>query len=178
MNITEIINKYDKIGKEYHDSMMKSNFPDYKDDLKKYSPILRKVSSFYSFMNYISSLKITTNNQYNTVLLGIMSKSSLDLYGIYTCLLNGLESQAAVIFRVLFEMSINIDLMFQKDVDERIKLFYNFGNIQRYTHYQKQMELDSNYSTSMKMKPEYIEFLKQHYEQYINDYNTKRPYSW
>jgi len=175
----KIIHKYDKIIKDYYDHALKDVFPILDKKRKVYDFILTKLNSFYFITNYISSkCGMKTKNQSEDAFFTIYNKTALDLLGIFHCLYNGLEIQAGIIYRSLYESYINCIFILKEDTEERIKLFYNYQFIGRWEHIQNSLKNYPTYIEEMKIPDEKLKQYKEEYELLINDYNKKYPYHW
>ena len=176
---SNIINKYDKILKDYHDGVLSEIFPILEKQRKKYNSILNKMNDFYFLTNYISEHGgLETKNDFEKAFLTIYNKAALDLLGIYHCLYQGLEIQAGIIYRSIYETYVYNDFIFKEDTEEKAKLFYNFQFIERWNHIQKSMKNNPKYIEKMKIDKKRLELYKKYYDRFIYDYNPKRPYHW
>ena len=178
MDKSNVIANYSKILDSYI-SKYSEPFKQILDSQRsKHTFILSRLYRFYYFSTYISDLKIAAKG-HDRILLTVFAKCSLDLLGIFSCLNNGLEIQATVIFRSLFESYINVELMLRENADERIQLFAEYEHVQRWNHIQSHKKLyEKGYEDKFDMPEEDLEVYKQNYDQVISKYNVKRPYHW
>ncbi len=177
--LKKIVEKYNKIIKEYHDRVERDVFPKLENDRKKYDSILHKLKSFYFITNYISSHgNMVTKEEYENALFTIYNKAALDLFGIFHCLYNGLSIQAGIIYRSLYETHVYNDFIFKYDTKERIKLFYNFQFVERWNHIQDSLKNNPNYIEDVGLDQTSLEHYKKDYHRCIDDYNQKRPHHW
>lgn len=177
--VSNIINKYDKILKDYQDGVFSEIFPILEKRRKKYDVILNKMNGFYFITNYISEHGgLETKNVFEKAFLTIYNKAALDLLGIYHCLYQGLGIQAGIIYRSIYETYVYNDFIFKEDTEERVKLFYNFQFIQRWVHIKNSMKNNPEYIKRMKIDKKRLELYKEYYNRFICDYNQKRPYHW
>lgn len=102
-------------------------------------PVLNKLYEYYFLTSYISDYinksGFVAENQERSFFT-LINKAALDTLGIYSCLWNGLEVQATIIIRSLFENYINALLIFEKDdeVRDRYILYDDFQYISRWKH--------------------------------------------
>lgn len=175
----EIIQKYDRIIKDYYDHAINDVFPILNNKRKVYDFILNKLNSFYFITTFISSkCGMKTKNQSEDAFFTIYNKAALDLLGIFHCLYNGLEIQAGIIYRSLYESYINCIFILKEETEERIKLFYNYQFIGRWEHIQNSLKNNPKYIEEMEIPAEKLKQFKEEYELLINDYNIKYPYHW
>jgi len=121
---------------------------------------------------------LETKKVFEKAFLTIYNKAALDFLGIYHCLYQGLEIQAQIIYRSLYETYIYNEFIFKEDTEERVKLFYNFQFIVRWNHIQISMKNNPEYIERMKINEKRLELYKEYYDRFIYDYNQKRPYHW
>ena len=179
LKFMQTIKMFDKLIKEYYDHIKLDVFPELGKRRTKYDSILNKLDSFYYITNYISSrCKMETKILYNNALFTIYNKAALDLYGIFYCLYSGLEIQAGIIHRSLYETRVYTDFIFKDNTDEKIRLFFNFQYIERWNHIQESLKFNPNYLKDMGISEEDLIIFKEYYEKYKNDYHPKYPYHW
>lgn len=97
---------------------------------KEYQYILNRLEKFYYFTNLIShkELQIKGNSK---ILFTLYTKSALNLWGVYHCLFNGLEIEASIIERSIYETYINVELIMRENPEERLILFNNYQHFAR-----------------------------------------------
>ncbi len=175
----KIIHKYDKIFKAFYEHATYDVFPILDEKRQVYDFILTKLNSFYFITNYISSkCGMKTRVQSEDAFFTIYNKAALDLFGIFHCLCNGLQIQAGIIYRSLYESYINCVFILEKDTDERIKLFYNFQFVERWNHIHNSLKCNPKYVEEMNIPNKKLNQYMEEYELLKNDYNKKYPYHW
>ncbi len=148
----------------------------------QYRAILKKVYNFYIFSsyltNYFKNKKLYAIDEQNS--LNILNcKASLNLFGIYNCLKSGLEQEASIIFRSLYESYITMYFILQKDVGLRMKLYYNFSKVERRNNIvNNENLLKRGLIKSLVISNEEKEFHLKEYEKVKEDYHPKYPYEW
>lgn len=174
MNIVEIEQEIDK-SKSRAEHVL-SNFQ--KDNQKKYEKYLDGLKNFYFITNFISSTGFKAEGE-KVVLQNLFTKACLDLFGINYCLQHGLEVQAQVIGRALYETKVTLELLLREDTKERLKLFHDFQYIQRW----KQIEFHKEFISekdfnSLGLEKEYIELINNKYDEVKDNYHPKNPINW
>ncbi len=186
MNYKAVIDKYNNELTHYTKEVV-PGFENYlKKSRKPYQKILRALYDFYMLLGYIVDEKFPDNkeqNQDNTPLMMIYSKSCLSLFGIYSCLNNGLVSEAPDILRNLFETYVNLKAILEKDTKNRIKLYHDFKYVIRWNQYQANLKLledgiIEHEDFEKSMPQELIKKTKKEYDEIKNRYNSQRPYHW
>lgn len=183
MNFEEVIQKYeDKVSKYHTESQIL--FQEYiKEKRKPYNKLLKGVYDFYIFCSYLLDEKIIQPNSENNTIFGLYSKSCLSLYGIYSCLSEGLSSEAAALLRNQFETYLNIKLILESDIDYRIRLFNDFKYVQRYLSIkQNQNLLSKGLIKEERFNKTYpkqlVDETQKKYDEIKHNYHPKIPYSW
>ncbi|KXK51650.1 MAG: hypothetical protein UZ05_CHB002001449 [Chlorobi bacterium OLB5] len=174
-----IIRKYDKIFSDYYVRSKKDVLPILSKQRQKYDFILKKINSFYFITNFLSQFSgMKTNVVEENSLFTIYNKSALDLLSIFYCLYNGLEIQAGIILRSLYETYIYNDFIFKEHTKEKLRLFYEFQFVERWIHIVESVKFNSNYFQDMNLSQTDIEAIKLKYDKYKDNYHPKYPYSW
>ncbi|TFB12100.1 hypothetical protein E3V55_02110 [Candidatus Marinimicrobia bacterium MT.SAG.3] len=110
----------------------------------------------------------------------LFSKAGFSTLGIYSCLSNGVITEASSLLRTLFETKVNIHLLLQDDTLNRLSLYNNFKTITKHNHlqsYEKKMadgEL-SEESFEAFFHDIDIQSLKDSYESIKDDYHPTYP---
>lgn len=173
------IEKYSKIFEDYFYSTKEQILPRLQELRKPYDFILTKLYAFYFITNYISQYGgLKTQISEEKGLFTIYNKSALDLLGIFNCLYSGLEIQAGIIYRSLYETYIYNEFIFKDNTKEKIKLFYNFQFVERWNHIQESMRYNKKYLAEMGITEKSYEVIFADYNKFKNDYNPKYPFHW
>lgn len=100
---------------------------------------LNKLYKFYIFCSYLldKNNTIPIDNHIRPI-INLYCKSANMLFGIYSCLNNGLILESSLILRSIFELYINIKLILEKDTLNRLKLYNEYGFVE------KKYQLDAN----------------------------------
>lgn len=179
MKLHRIIIKYDKILDKYVRTDIIPSAEFFNKEKSKYDFILQRVISFYYIANYISSLKTKAYDANDSSLFTIFNKASLDLLGIFVCLGSGLEVQAGIISRSLYEAYITTALIFKEETKERIKLFSNFQHVLRWKKVLEHLENEGEeYFKNLEDKDAKFKLWEEKYNECIGDYNESFPYHW
>lgn len=153
-----------------------------KKESQNYRDILDKIYNFYIFSCYLADYfkkkdlyAIGAQNSLNI----LNCKSSLNLFGIYNCLKTGLEQEASIILRSLYESYVTIFFILQKDAGLRMKLYYNFSKVERRNNIIANEEfLKRGLIDSLSISDSDKEFYIKDYEKVKDDYHPKYPYEW
>jgi hypothetical protein len=167
-----------QIGK-YRASIEESFFRFLENERSIYNQSLDLLLHFYFFNSYLADEVFKSVKSNEDVLLTLLSKTSLNVFGIYNCLRNGLIIESSMILRSIFETCVNIELIVRGNQEERIKLFSDFHFIEVYNHIKQNEKLLQN--GIIKKLPVNNEFklkIEEKYNQVKINYNLKRPYHW
>ena len=183
MDIEQLLENYDQNLSLYYnkvDPILNSYLI---NGRKRYEKLLKGLYDFYIFMSYQLDEQIIPNDDTIDTVRGLYAKSALTLYAIYTCLYNGLSSEASSLLRCLFEIYLNIKLILIKDSDTRIRLFYNYKYIQQWLSIQKNKELlKEGLIDETRFKEVYpddlIKITEDKFQKIKEDYHPKHPYHW
>jgi len=141
MNYQEILEKYNRALSMYLNEV-NPQFQKYLDDNGAvYMSTLNRLYEFYVFTSYLVEEDIILQDNKENPIMVLYSKAALSLFGIYNCLKKGLATESAILLRSLFETLINVELLLQKDTEERLKLFTNFKYITQWNQLQVNREL-------------------------------------
>ena len=183
MSLEAIIQKYEEILSEYYKESQIIIDRYIKEKRRPYTKLLKGIYEFYIFCSYLLDEKIIKPSAENDIILGLYSKSCLSLYGIYSCLKDGLASEAASLLRNLFETYLNVKLILEFDSDYRIRLFNDFKYVQRYLSIKQNQDLLSKgLITEERFEKTYpkqlIDETYNKYDEIKDNYHPKIPYSW
>jgi hypothetical protein len=179
----EIFQKYNNAMSEYASKVFPA-FPRYLDSQRQpYLLFLKMVHDFYLFCSYLVEHDLIPENKACVPLRTLFAKASLALYGIYLTLNNGLDTEASVLLRSLFESYLNMKLILSSDIDERMKLYDDFRFVERWNNLQanrnllatgklSQKDFESTYSV------ERIDEVERDYNIVKINYHPKQPYHW
>jgi hypothetical protein len=106
-----------------------------------YQGLLDRILSFYFVTSFVSEKKIVSIDERLKPLMLLYSKSSMSLLGIYSCLVNGLAPEAAIILRSLFENLITIEIITKEDVFNRLKLYSDYVYVAQWRHLEAKRKL-------------------------------------
>lgn len=120
------LDRYIKIVEPYF-------FNGLKDQRNQYNEFLNRILIFYYFTSFVSETKIKSVDARLKSIMLLYSKSSMSLFGIYSCLFNGLVPEAAMILRSLFENLINLECILKvgsyNSPYYKMKLFDDYGHV-------------------------------------------------
>ena len=107
----------------------------------KYQEFLNCILAFYFFTSFVTEKKIVSIEERLKPLMLLYSKSSMSLLGIYSCLMNGLAPEAAIILRSLFENLVTIEIITNEDVVDRLKLYSDYLYVTQWRHLEAKRKL-------------------------------------
>lgn len=85
--------------------------------------------TYYYFLNYLADSEVLSHADQGSFLLA--SKTSTDVYAIYSCLKSGCVHQASIILRSLFETAVTTKFIYG-DLKYRMELFLNYKYIEKH----------------------------------------------
>ena len=178
MEQKKVIEIYDKILDNYISKITPPLIQIWDSERKVYGYIFNKLKRFYFFTAYISDKHIAVQGN-DRILLSLYTKCCLDLYSIFHCLYNGLEVQATVIFRSLFESFINVELILRENPRERIKLFAEFEHVQRWNHILSHRKLnEKGIEDELDLPKQDMVVYENNYNKVKDNYNLTKPHHW
>ncbi len=149
-----------------------------KHGYEKYSFVLDKLEKFYHITNYISSKGYELDDN-EKILFTLFSKASLDVWGIYYCLSNGLEVQASILLRSLFEVLVTVKVILKENTLERLRLYTNYSHIERWNHIKLHKEMSGKgYSNKISFEQSEIDNIIDNFNKYKTDYHPQKPIHW
>lgn len=144
----------------------------------KYHEILENLRRFYLFTSYLSDKAMAIKSD-EDIILTLYTNACLNLYSVYQNLKNGLISEAAIIFRSLFENYVNVSLIFEKDVSKRIDLYSNFYYVEVWRQMKRNERLlMRGLIDSIDLKPEFVQLIESKYKSVKDNYHPKNPNHW
>jgi hypothetical protein len=168
--------EYEKI-----ETFVSSVHPGFKNfigsERSKFGLALKNLYFYYFITNYISCRNYISSGD-EISLLSIFSKSALDVLGIFNCLSNGLQIQSQILERSLFESYVTFEYILKDDTTEKLKLFRNFSNIEKWLKLELSIRKDPTYPEKIGMTKDDIEAYRNQYEKVRIDYHPTHPYHW
>jgi hypothetical protein len=180
---SEILKKYTQQLQHYANKVM-PHFPKYLENQRKpFNPFFKKVFDLYLFSSFLVDSHLFPDDEEITGLRILYAKASLSLFGILTCLENGLVSEGAVLLRSLFEALLNVNLILEKDTDERLKLFYDYRYVDRWNNIRANKRLLSEGKTTQEtfdktFTSAQLKETEENYSRVRSNYHPSRPYHW
>lgn len=175
----QIFNKIEKNISIYINRLGKSLKIKLDSERKRYSDALELLKKFYFINNYLFDNIFEPIKGDNDLLLSLCSKSSLNIFGIYNCLNNGLFIESTILIRSLFETFIIVELITREDSYNRLKLFSNFHFIEVYNHLlENEKLLKKGFIKKLPIDEDFKNKIVSKYNEVKNDYNPERPYHW
>lgn len=181
MNSKNIVKNWDSELHNYSKEMVPKFQQKLKIDSLKYESILKKLYDLYILHSFIVDEKLS-NKPYSAIML-FWGKSAHSVLGLYNCLKSGLASEAAILLRNVFELYVNVKLILEQDVDERVKLWDDFRFIIEWNNYQLNLNLLSKGIISLEQfektfTTELIKKIEYNYEKVKENYHPKYPHHW
>lgn len=171
-------NKFIEVVSKYMNERIDDFRKDIDDYRKQYSEYLDSILFFYFVLNYISAKKYPCKDD-EYVLFTLFNKAALHLLGIYNCLSNGLEIEATIIQRSLYEVYLTVELITEKNVSERAKLFAEFSDVERWSHMQERIKVEPGLQPrDLGLSDEQHKIFQSKYEAIKDNYNIKKPHHW
>lgn len=176
---TQIFNKIEININQYIDKFSKPLKVKLDKERGKYNYALELLYKFYLINNYLFDNIFEPIEGDNDLLLSLCSKSSLNIFGIYNCLNNGLFIESTILIRSLFETYVNVELISREDSYNRLKLFSNFHYIEVYNHLKENERLlEKGIINKLPVNKDFRKKIIEKFNQVKNDYNPSRPYHW
>jgi len=173
--IAELGNYIKKVEKDFPITMKEKRVP--------YHAFLDRILNFYFVTSFVSEKKIVSVDKRLRPLMFLYSKSSLSLFGIYSCLRNGLVSEAAPILRSLFESLINLEIILRVNPYQspfyRMKLYYDYGHVIRWRSLQANRNLVKEGKLTQdkfdsQFKPELISKTEEYFNRVRSNYLDRK----
>ncbi len=165
-----IIVKYDKILQEYLEHPVTAYENSLENHRTKHKEFFDEILKLYHFTEYICEMYITPNlSEHQQIIREFLVKASQTTLSIHHCLFNGLVLDAATLCRSLMELSINVSLIVEKDLEIRLELYKNIYHVQKYFAFKENV-----FETSPQEKEEIIK----KYNLYKDNYRNKNPKQW
>ena len=113
----------------------------------------------------------------------LFAKTSQDLYGVFLCLRGGSLTLAATGLRAVFETLLNVRVITETDVAQRLALFVNYRVAMEWRHLDGWMKLLAKGATTQqefdaRYSKKDIHRIQSQYAAVRNDYGKKRPIHW
>lgn len=183
MSIRNILERYDNNLEKYYKETIPILDQYVENSRQPYNKLLKGIFDFYVFSSYLLDNDVIFKNVTSDTIKGLYVKGSLNLFSIYSCLFNGLASEAATLIRSLFETLLTLKLLLITNTEERIKLYDNFKIVQRMNSInsnKKLLELGIiDINRFQKTYPnELVEETNNKYENIKKDYHPRLPYHW
>ena len=151
----------EKIVPEYYKSIQKNKkeFKDFFDDM----------FDFYLFCSFLVDEKLL--HHFKKPIYGalwfLFKRSSITFLGITRLIENGIVSEVYSLTRSLFENYLTLKILFEKEYEERAKLFMNFEWIK------KKKKLEKNPDVFNQIDTYNIEM---NYKKFKDNYNIEKPF--
>ena len=132
-NIKKILKKIETPVQEYCNTI----FPEYwnyiEKEKKKYNKFLNRLFDFYLFSSYlVDSGLFKDRPDYDYPLTVIYSNAAINYFGSYKCLESGCISESAILSRSLFETTVNLKLILEKDTEMRLQLYQDYKYVSKW----------------------------------------------
>lgn len=183
MNDEEILEKYDKALQDYANEVIPGLLHLLENRRRPFQTFFTKLFDFYIFCSYLADSNLFPDDERYVPLSVLYAKASLALFGIYSCLQNGLVTEGAILLRSLFETYLNVKLILKDDTEERLKLFNEFHYVEQWKNLQANKKLlkEDKLSKDSFDKTFTPTMLKQIEEKYFlvkSNYHPKVPHHW
>jgi len=183
MREKEIVEKYDRILKEYANKVLPGFWHTLQNQRRPFQPFLDKLFNFYLFCSYLADSNFFLNDERYPSLNILYVKACLALFGIHNCLQYGLVTESAVLLRSLFESFLNVKLILQKDTEERMRLFDDFRYVEQWNSLQANKNLLKEGKISKEIfdrtfTPDLINKIEKNYLSVKSNYHPTNPYHW
>lgn len=166
------------------DNYIKEVSPNFKstiEDIRKNNErvLSQLLKTYYLSSKLVDEFEFPSDEVYQGIKV-LFSKAGLSTLGIYSCLNNGVITEASSLLRTLFETNVNIQLLLQDDTDNRLNLYNNFKTITQYNHLQSyEKKLADGEISADTFEASFhdidIQSLKDSYENIKDNYHPKYP---
>jgi hypothetical protein len=168
--LQSILHKYDSAMQEYCSKIFPSFWKYIISNRRQYDDFLKRLFDFYLFSLYLVDAGLFKDKSANEYPLKILyTKGVISYYAIYNCLRSGCVSEASVLARSLFEAMVNLKLILQTNIAERLKLYSNYRFASKWLHSKTNPD---NYSDTER------KIIEDKYNKIKGDYHPKYPYHW
>ena len=137
----KILRQWDSDLEIYCDRVVPKFQEKLKNESLNYSSILKKLYDLYILYSFIIDDKLTSLDDTFSSIMLFYGKASHAILGIYSCLKCGLVSESVILLRTIFEIYVNVKLILEKNIDERIKLWDDFRFISEWNNYKANLNL-------------------------------------
>jgi len=167
---------YEKLIAEKIDSFMAEN-------RKPYSEFFNELIRFYYFMSFLLDADKIKSDNNTSPLMTLYSKAALSLLGVVSCLQNGLVGEASVLLRTIFETWLNLKVILEDSVPERLCLFRDYEHIVKWLDMENNRKMiDNGLLTTEQfdsiISPVLREEVDKNLKQVRRNYHPKAPYHW
>lgn len=182
-NYHEILKRYNTELQNYANRLA-PQFNKYMEHQRRpFNKYLKGIFDFYLFCSYLTDNGLFPVDEKYKPLKILYAKGTLSLFGIYSCLYNGVVTEANISVRSLFETYLYTKLILESDTDNRLRLYDDYIYVARWNDYKENKKLYEN-GTIDKGTYEYT-YNSERINTVVNDYNKvkhnyhpSRPYSW
>ncbi|MFH1850775.1 MAG: DUF5677 domain-containing protein [Candidatus Neomarinimicrobiota bacterium] len=149
-----------------------------------YDRLFSNMYKLYILFNFlVDDQHVLDLEKAKTPIAILYAKTALSHFGIYHCLFNGLIIEASILLRSLFEIYVDVKVILEKDVEDRIPLWYDFKYITRKKQLDKNLELLESQKISLEQfESTYpLHRVKKANEEYENvkaNYNNGKSNHW
>lgn len=182
-NGDDILEKYNKELQNYADAVF-PGFPRYMENHRgPFLPFLKRLFDFYLFCSYLVDSGLFPDEERYQPLRILYAKASLSLFGIYSCLSNGLLTEASVLLRSLFEAYLNVKLILECNTDERLRLYSEFQHVEQWNNLQAHRNLVSEGKLSIdqfrkSFSDDLVREVDLNFSRVKESYHPTQPYHW
>lgn len=178
MELDKILNDFDRNLKEY----IKSIFPNFNKNMFEKSSPYKIMQEFlfrlYLLSSYVIDRNLIPKDKIPKVIQKLYVKASLSILGIYSCLYNGLPSEASIIQRSLFDLFLTVKIILEDNTEERMNLYENYQYIQQWRNIQDNKGILSQKEFEDQFNQQIIQDTEKKYNEVKANYHPKSPYHW
>lgn len=181
--VVRIVEKWDLKLHEY-DKHVVSQLPSYMATQRQpFEPFFQKLFGLYTFASFLVDSKPTPDDDKFIGLRILFAKASLSLFGILSCLKNGLSSEGGILLRSLFETFVAVKLILEKDTDLRLKLYYEYRFVEQWNGFQSNKHLLASGKTTEETFDKTFTLAKvteieNNYNSVKANYHPTHPFHW
>ncbi len=152
-------------------------------EARPYQNFLNEILRFYIFMSFlVDSGKLPPGKEI-APLMSLYSKAGLSLFGVRTCLQNGLVSEASILLRPLFENLVTVLTIVQNTASQSVKLYADYEDILKWMNLEENKKLVTEDEAeadqfTLFFTPERQESIQARYEAIKCNYHPKKPHHW
>lgn len=182
--------EFDKLKIEFDQYVKEVEIPFYNNlnkERHKYQTFIDRILLFYFFTSFVSENKIKSVEKGSLPIMVLYSKWSLSLFGIYSCLQNGLISESYSIMRSLFENLINLELILKvypySSPYYKMKLYDEYKYVIKWRNFRANRKLLENCLITKdkfdsQFEPELTKEIEEKFDLVKSNYNNGKANHW